>query len=265
MCSSGRLCAQGGRPHNSSNHSTSSGSHYALCALGVGLIALGIVMIVWSVVPSSAAGNSSGSKPSSELNDSKGKTSSVAFVLVGAGVAMLLLSICLSVRNKHRQQRREAPGTHAPYGDGLPTERHPNTPDEPAPMYDVPTYEEVIGSEDYPVRQSNLRNSTSLPSYESLADALENEANAAPEDTRDGQPAPPAAAQPPPTAAVAQPARQNSRSGRKLKPVKVRRIKSEKLHLKDVRLDIRHPAQGGLVTIEPLTPPPQYEDKPPQL
>ncbi|KAK7915916.1 hypothetical protein WMY93_011677 [Mugilogobius chulae] len=28
-----------------------SGAHYALCALGVGLIALGIVMIVWTVIP----------------------------------------------------------------------------------------------------------------------------------------------------------------------------------------------------------------------
>lgn len=98
----------------SSNNNTSgeingnSGSQYALCALGVGLIALGIVMIVWSVVPATPLGNSSsGGDPAGEGR--KNKASSVAFVLTGCGVAMLLLSLCLGMRNKRREQQlREA-------------------------------------------------------------------------------------------------------------------------------------------------------------
>ena len=47
---------------------------------------------------------------------------------------------------------------------------------EPAPAYDVPSYEEAVGSGQYPIRQSNLRNSTSqLPSYEDLISAVEAE------------------------------------------------------------------------------------------
>ncbi|KAG5838669.1 hypothetical protein ANANG_G00226060 [Anguilla anguilla] len=61
MCSSGQLCSGNGRPPSSyaSDNANNSGSQYALCALGVGLVALGIVMIVWSVVPSNVPGNSS--------------------------------------------------------------------------------------------------------------------------------------------------------------------------------------------------------------
>ncbi|MBN3314025.1 TMM51 protein, partial [Atractosteus spatula] len=276
MCSSGRLCGPSGRvSRSSSNGGSSSGSQYALCALGVGLIALGIVMIVWSVVPSSAASsNSSSGKPVDDSMDTKGKTSSVAFVLVGAGVAMLLLSICLSVRNKHRQQRHETQDIDRNFDDNL-AEQHREMPEVPVSRYDVPSYEEVIGSQDYPVRQSNLRNSTSLPSYESLADALDNETNPLPDNIRE-EPSQtlslPAATLPPPepqpphvTTTTIQPSSRNSHSSWKMKPLKVRRIKSEKLHLKDIRLNIRSPAQGGLVTIEPLTPPPQYEDKVPEL
>lgn len=103
--------------NNNNNNSSSSGggenrensgSQYALCALGVGLIALGVVMIVWSVVPAETAfnGSSTGSG-GGDLGDSKkSKASSVAFVLAGSGVAMLLLSLCLGMRNKQREQLR---------------------------------------------------------------------------------------------------------------------------------------------------------------
>lgn len=91
----------------SSEGSGNSGSQYALCALGVGLVALGIVMIVWSVVPADSLGNSSSSSSSGGPGDMGGrrnKASSVAFVLVGSGVTMLLLSLCLGMRNKQREQ-----------------------------------------------------------------------------------------------------------------------------------------------------------------
>lgn len=92
---------------SSGENSGNSGSQYALCALGVGLVALGIVMIVWSVVPADASSNSGGSSGGQvDAGGRKNKASSVAFVLVGSGVAMLLLSMCLGMRNKQREQLR---------------------------------------------------------------------------------------------------------------------------------------------------------------
>lgn len=126
----------------------------------------------------------------------------------------------------------------------------------------MPSYDEAVTSGRYPVRQSNLRQSTSqLPSYEDLVAAVENEGevqgavnsqNASPPGPHVGPPA---------AGANAQPARSNSRASYFLRPLRVRRIKSEKLHVKDIRLKIQSPPQGGRATIEPLTPPPQYEDK----
>lgn len=99
---------RGNRSSNdSSEHGGNYGSQYALCALGVGLVALGIVMIVWSVVPADMSENSSsGSGSLGDTDSRKNKASSVAFVLVGSGVAMLLLSLCLGMRNKQREQQR---------------------------------------------------------------------------------------------------------------------------------------------------------------
>ncbi|XP_035238443.1 transmembrane protein 51a [Anguilla anguilla] len=268
MCSSGQLCSGNGRPPSSyaSDNANNSGSQYALCALGVGLVALGIVMIVWSVVPSNVPGNSSsggsggGSKPGpGNANASaRGNTSSVAFVLAGVGVAMLLLSICLGVRSKRRQQRAAQAAdarlsTRATQGQEGETE-------ETAARYDVPTYEEAVGSGRYPAPPSLLPCSSSasqLPSYEDLVDGVqhedEDEAPAGP------QPTPAAAAAAAPQLQPA-PNRQNG-LGRKLRPPKVRRIKSEKLHLKD----ISNAPQAGPPSIEPLTPPPQYDDQLPRL
>lgn len=99
--------------NNSRESSGNSGSQYALCALGVGLVALGIVMIVWSVVPadvsssnnnSSSGGDGGGGGSGDAASNRKNKASSVAFVLVGSGVAMLLLSLCVGMRNKQREQ-----------------------------------------------------------------------------------------------------------------------------------------------------------------
>lgn len=143
--------------------------------------------------------------------------------------------------------------------------------------FNVPSYEEVVGSADYPVRQSNLRNSISqLPSYEDIIAAVENEGaeptNTPTEDTPLNEPAPapdqPAAepqADPPGlTPNPSLPTRSASRASRLLRPLRVRRIKSDKLHLKDFRLQIRSPTQNP-VTIEPITPPPQYDNKVPEL
>ncbi|KAG9332857.1 hypothetical protein JZ751_014956 [Albula glossodonta] len=261
MCSSGQLCSGNGRPppNSSSNDPHNSGSQYALCALGVGLVALGIVMIVWSVVPSDVSGNSSTSKP--DL-DTKGKTSSVAFVLVGTGVAMLLLSICLGVRSKHRQQRREAQALEGQLHNGEAAAQAGETEEEMAARYDVPTYEEAVGSGQYPVRQSNPRSSSSqLPSYEDLVDGIqhEDEGGLSAAGPAPAQPPTSPEAQPAPGAAAVPSGRQNGL--RKLRPLKVRRIKSEKLHLKN----IRDPPQAGPPSIEPLTPPPQYDDSMPEL
>lgn len=98
-------------PSHSRTNSSSSGAQYATAALGVGLIALGIVMIVWTVVPAGSGGNSS--SPGMDQGQVR-DTSSVAFVLVGGGVLLLLLSVCLSVRNKQRAARgQEASSTPA--------------------------------------------------------------------------------------------------------------------------------------------------------
>ncbi|XP_031423778.1 LOW QUALITY PROTEIN: transmembrane protein 51b [Clupea harengus] len=298
MCSSrAALCGSGGesgQTRGSASAGTSdgsgSGSQYALCALGVGLVALGVVMIIWTIVPFDGAQNSqnaSFSKPGvaeeeAEEVESKTKTSSVAFVLVGSGVVMLLLAICLGIRNKKRTQRR---GTQqATVAGQLMNHAHGeegDASDEPPPTYSVPSYDEAVGSGQYPIRQSNLRNSTThLPSYEDLIAAVENEgAGTDQTDGADGAgpsatppPEPQTSLQrppPPPAAAAAAPSsappqRSSSRASRILRPLRVRRIKSEKLHLKDFRLNIRSPAPGT-VKIEPLTPPPQYDDKAPEF
>jgi len=143
--------------------------------------------------------------------------------------------------------------------------------------YNVPSYEEVVGSGEYPVRQSNLRQSTSqLPSYEDIIAAVENEgtepSNNSTEGTPLNNPAPapvqpgaePQAEHAALTSNPSLPTRSSSRASRLLRPLRVRRIKSDKLHLKDFRLQIRTPTQNP-VTIEPITPPPQYDNKMPEL
>ncbi|CAL8278191.1 unnamed protein product [Boreogadus saida] len=266
------------RHHNNNNNNNSSsgsrsaagsntensGSQYAMCALGVGLVALGIVMIVWSVVPVDGGGD--GGDGGGRL-DNRNKVSSVAFVLVGSGVVMLLLSLCLGIRNKQREQQglRDAEaGRQAGAAGGGPRE-DAETGEEHARRFAVPSYEEVVGSGQYPIRQSNHRQSTTqLPSYEDLveqADGLqfENEVTDGVV-VAGGDPTSTTAAATAPTEGVA-PNRRAGKAARKLLNNKIRRIKSEKLHLKDVD-NGQPPAR---FSIEPLTPPPQYEDKVPPI
>lgn len=237
------------------NNSTgNSGSQYALCALGVGLVALGIVMIVWSVVPSDPSGNNSLSpEGDTDFTSKKQKASSVAFVLVGSGVAVLLLSMCLGMRNKQREQQFLRQQQQEQNQASAQTDAQ--TAEEQARRYAVPSYEEAVGSGQYPVTQSNLRPSASqLPSYDDLVtvDGLRYESEGA----GTTSPAATAASVPEPPASATRRLGKN-----KLLPIKIRRIKSEKLHMKDAEVP-QAPAQ---ISIEPLTPPPQYEDKVPPL
>lgn len=235
--------------NNSSTNTGNSGSQYALCALGVGLVALGIVMIVWSVVPTNVASNNNNSSSGGDQDQTgkKNKASSVAFVLVGSGVAVLLLSMCLGLRNRHREQQHLRL-QQAQSNQTATEQATTDLAEEQVQQYDVPSYEEAVGSGQYPVRQSNLRPSVSqLPSYDDLVqvDGLQYESEGA----VDGQ----------------QPAsasnRRLSKNACKLLPIKIRRIKSEKLHIKNSDISQTPPE----TSIEPLTPPPQYEDKLPPL
>ncbi|TMS16863.1 transmembrane protein 51a [Larimichthys crocea] len=246
--------------NNNNNHSSensgNSGSQYALCALGVGLVALGIVMIVWSVVPADMSGNSSSNTGGSvDTGDRKNKASSVAFVLVGSGVAMLLLSLCVGMRNKQREQLWRAQNQA---GVAANAQGQSETAEEQAQRYAVPTYEEAVGSGQYPVRQSNLRPSNSqLPSYDDLVqvDGVQYEFEGSEVTTTGSQTASAS------SAAASTSNRRPGKNNRKLLPIKIRRIKSEKLHMKNI--DNTQPAAG--ISIEPLTPPPQYEDKVPPI
>ncbi|KAF3696726.1 Transmembrane protein 51 [Channa argus] len=239
--------------NSGSENSDNSGCQYALCALGVGLVALGIVMIVWSVVPSDTAGNNS-SNIGGEVGSvtKKNKVSSVAFVLVGCGGVMLLLSLGLGIMNKQREQLRLREAQN--HRGVAVQEEEDETAEEQAQRFAVPSYEEAVGSGQYPVRQSNHRPSSSqLPSYDDLVevDGVEYEYEGSQVINTGSQPAPSSTS--------------NCKPGKnacKLLPIKIRRIKSEKLHLKNT--ENSQPAAG--ISIEPLTPPPQYEDKvPPAL
>ncbi|XP_026126263.1 transmembrane protein 51 [Carassius auratus] len=233
-------------PSPSRNSGSTSGAQYATAVLGLGLIALGIVMIMWSVEPAGSGGNSS--RPSMHQNQVR-EASSVAFVLVGGGVALLLLSVCLSVRKKQRATRgQEASSTPA------------NTQEEGARMeqlaqtYTVPTYEEVVMSGQYPISQSSERHNsiTQLPAYEELEEDQHTvEDGFSPAHRRSSQIDPSTGAG----------GRRNSRPGRKLIPLKIRRIKSDILRRKSLS-DIQ---QTNMFSIEPLTPPPQYDEKLPPL
>jgi len=131
MCSSRGICGDNDRSNrSSSSEGSGSGAHYALCALGVGLIALGIVMIVWTAIPKDIKNSGDGSPTSSNSTGADGgkddeekddtSPSIVAMVLVGVGVAMLLLAIILGVRNKKRQRNASS----QPVATGIPLMSH---------------------------------------------------------------------------------------------------------------------------------------------
>lgn len=226
---------------NSSNNASGSNSacQYAAAALGVGLVVLGMVMILWSVLPANAAMNNSQSVDEQENKS----TSSVGIVLLGTGAAMLLLSFFLAAQNKYRA-RRQQHNTNTHPGQRQNGERPPNQSEQ----FTVPTYEEVIGSDQYPIRQFSprLNSTTQLPAYEEVIERTQDVPDSSDQtQTAEGDSNP--ATQPPQS-----PHKKNS-VGLNTLPLKVR-IKS-----------CSSTPQFPVSSIEPLTPPPQYEEHPPQL
>ncbi|KAI4884083.1 hypothetical protein NFI96_025694 [Prochilodus magdalenae] len=237
--------------------SSSSASQYATAALGVGLVALGIVMVVWSVVPAGSVGNSSRPGQGTSLTNN---TSVAAFVMLGVGVAMLLLAFCLGVRNKRQARRQPQTNANTQTDHSQEEERQA----EVVERYAAPSYEEVVGSEQYRITQFTSRqdSTTQLPAYEELMetpqDGLEGSeaVHAQPAQTQNGADGSSQANTRPPGSN-----RRNGRPGPKLLPLKVRRIKSEKLGRK---MSGNSP-QAAVSNIEPLTPPPQYDGLRPEL
>ncbi|XP_018408151.1 PREDICTED: transmembrane protein 51 [Nanorana parkeri] len=236
--------------------SKSSGSYYALTAIGVGLLVLGVVMAVWNLVPGfgsndkpgPAQGNSSKPENHGEIN-LKSKTFSVAYVLVGSGIALLLVAICLSVRSKRKRHLSMDETGVVPQEVTSPRGNDDSHEEPDSPRYSAPSYEEVMRMEYEPRpvldADGNQRMSISLPSYESLNELDESTPT-----------------RPKATTSPEQPQRTNSRSVKEKKPLNVRRIKSDKLHLKEFRLNLSGRKNlAETQKIEPITPPPQYEDK----
>ncbi|XP_007948948.1 transmembrane protein 51 [Orycteropus afer afer] len=231
--------------------SKANGSHYALTAIGLGMLVLGVIMAMWNLVP----GFSAAEKPTAQGNKTeigsgilKSKTFSVAYVLVGAGVMLLLLSICLSIRDKRKQRQGQEIAQIQHQAGAVPhaQEEDSQEEEEASSRYYVPSYEEVMNTNYSEVREldQNPRMSISLPSYESLTGLHETmPTTRADVETSLGNP----------------PDRHNSKLAKHLKPLKVRRIKSEKLHLKDFRINLPD-KNVPPPSIEPLTPPPQYDE-----
>ncbi|KAF7695426.1 transmembrane protein 51a [Silurus meridionalis] len=221
-------------PDSSSNSgSSSSASQYATAALGVGLLVLGIVMILWSVVPvGSGVNNSQNTEDKVRPN-----TSSVGFVLLGTGVAMLLLSLFLGIQNKYRAQRQANGNANTEQGQG--GDRQPDDSEQ----YTVPSYEDVVGNTEYPISQFSPRqnSTTCLPAYDELMETGqgETEGPCAHKNGADNLNS---------THIVPK-----KNPGLKLLPLKVRTKSSSS-----------SPQVMGS-SIEPLTPPPQYEENPPEL
>ncbi|CAM5166520.1 unnamed protein product [Eretmochelys imbricata] len=237
----------------------SNGSYYALTAIGLGMLVLGIIMAVWNLVPGFghsdkpplSAGNSSNSGHDGG-GILKSKTFSVAYVLVGAGVLLLLLSIFLNVRDRKKKRQNESLARIQQETSAEPQHQEDSQEedDETPSRYYVPSYEEVMNA-GYPEMREldrNTRISMSLPSYESLTGIDENTPTTTTVNVD--------------TNIQRQPSRHSSRLNKRLKPLKIRRIKSDKLHLKDFRINLPDRNSSGQITIEPLTPPPQYDDVP---
>ncbi|XP_023587935.1 transmembrane protein 51 [Trichechus manatus latirostris] len=233
--------------------SKANGSHYALTAIGLGMLVLGVVMAMWNLVP----GFSATEKPTGQGNNKteigssilKSKTFSVAYVLVGAGVMLLLLSICLSIRDKKKQRQGEEIAGIQTQAGAVPhaQEEDSQEEEEVSSRYYVPSYDEVMNTNYSGVREldQNPRMSISLPSYESLTGLNETIPTTTRADVETGPGNPPD--------------RQNSKLAKRLKPLKVRRIKSEKLHLRNFRINLPDKNMPP-PSIEPLTPPPQYDE-----
>lgn len=236
--------------------SKATGSYYALTAIGVGLLVLGVVMAVWNLVPGFGSNDApdpsqgNASTPHNNIDTTlKSKTFSVAYVLVGSGIALLLLAICLSIRNK-RKRRLSMEGQQVVQQEANRPPADENQEEVDTPRYSAPSYEEVMRIGYSPPEASETDHhegmGVSLPSYESLTELDES------------TPTRPNA----PSAKQEQTQRTNSGSKKEKKPLNIRRIKSDKLHLKEFRLNLA--GQTKIIEthkIEPITPPPQYEDK----
>nr|XP_033778527.1 transmembrane protein 51 [Geotrypetes seraphini]XP_033778528.1 transmembrane protein 51 [Geotrypetes seraphini]XP_033778530.1 transmembrane protein 51 [Geotrypetes seraphini] len=242
--------------------SKSSGSQYALTALGIGMLIIGIVMAAWNLVPgfgnnqSLSQGNGSQPEPNGGTKGDGGGTVTnkqfpLAYVMIGSGLALLLLAICLNARQKKKQERQS--DANSRNSQDSPVRRRAQEEgqeDEDAPRYTVPSYEEVMGT-GYSTAEGtdldrNARMSLSLPSYESLNE-LDGDMPTASTKTDSNKEKPAR--------------RQSSRLGRALRSLKVKRIKSDKLHLKDFRSKLADKNSSIQINIEPLTPPPHYDEK----
>ncbi|KAB0402246.1 hypothetical protein E2I00_013711, partial [Balaenoptera physalus] len=210
--------------------SKANGSHYALTAIGLGMLVLGVIMAMWNLVP----GFSATEKPNAQGNKTE----------TGSGI---LKSKTFSVA--YRKQRRGEELAHIQHPGVEPHahEEDSQEEEEASSRYYVPSYEEVMSTNYSEAREpdQNPRMSISLPSYESLTglDETSPTTTRADVETCPGNP----------------PDRQNSKLAKRLKPLKVRRIKSEKLHLKDFRINLPDKNMPP-PSIEPLTPPPQYDE-----
>lgn len=119
-------------------------------------------------------------------------------------------------------------------------------PDE-SEQYTVPSYDEVVGSAEYPISQFSPRqnSTTHLPAYDELIETPrdEVEGSGTHEDKNGADNLNSTHILPHTT----------NRSDLKLLPIKVRRESSSSSQ------------QVTVSSIEPLTPPPQYEENPPEL
>ncbi|XP_067873529.1 transmembrane protein 51a [Heterodontus francisci] len=225
----------------------SSGAQYALTALGIGMLALGIIMMVWSVVPGLGKDNMTqgGNSSSPAAEDSKTKVSQVSYILCAGGVVLLLLSICLSVREKRRRRTQEEVVNVQCESTMLPNRDEDNSSRLAVPSYDEVMQGDSIQPAEGPGASLGEQNMASLPSYESLVGI---EVTPSPtEATSTGASAQPVSEQVP------------SRPGRRFSSKKIRRILSDKSHLKNFKLRLNN-VNSTVVNLEPLTPPPQYED-----
>ncbi|XP_018592087.2 transmembrane protein 51a [Scleropages formosus] len=231
-------------------------SRYCLCMLGTGLVTLGVIVMVsleqqtWD---------------SSRLSlyqqfETHSKLTPVAFILMFAGTAMLMISVCLWLQNKQRQERnspmQDCTSTTEQRG---PTEQRGTT--EVAgqvPRYGVPSYEEVMTSGQYPIQQSNLRSSGSqLPSYDDLVES--GAVTEPPAAIRSETFIPSSSLASPESTFLVHPKYQDNHTTCKLLPLREQRIHSKTLNLDE------HPALADPLILEPLTPPPQYEESPPEF
>ncbi|XP_030041811.1 transmembrane protein 51 [Microcaecilia unicolor] len=240
--------------------SKSSGSQYALTAIGIGMLIIGVVMAAWTLVPGLGNNQSQGNGSKPEHNGEMGNGGEtekktqfpVAYVLIGSGLFLILLAVCLNVRQRKKQESHSDVNSRSSQDSPArrPAREESREDGENASRYTIPSYEEVMGADYGAAEGTNLdrngRMSMSLPSYESLNELDGDMPTASTKaDANKGKPA----------------RRQSSRLGRALRSFKVRRIKSDKLHIKDFRLKLADKNSSFQTTIEPLTPPPQYDDK----